>query len=121
MAKYKDYSQIYLSPSFALQYGLSFASIVSVITHTYLFHGKEIWSRFRTNKNQSKDIHMKMMESYKEVPQWWFLVVLLIMIGVGLGSLLPYDMQLPVWAYFMAIAMSAFFLLPIGMISAITV
>jgi hypothetical protein len=121
MAKYKSYSPIYLSTTFALQYGLSFASISAVLVHTWLFHGPEIWSRFRQAKNHPKDIHMRMMESYKEVPQWWFLVMLAIMMGIGLGSTLPYDMQLPAWGYFLAIGMSAFFLLPIGIITAITV
>lgn len=120
MAKYKEYSQIYLTPTFALQYGLSFASIISVISHTWLNHSKEIVSRTKAAKTQPKDIHMRMMDKYKEVPQWWFFVMLVIMMGVGLASLLPYDMQLPAWGYFLAISMSLFFLVPIGMITAMT-
>jgi OPT family oligopeptide transporter len=65
--KYADYSPLFLSTTFALTYGLSFASIISVIVHTYLYHGKELWYRFKAARGQEDDIHMKKMKKYKEV------------------------------------------------------
>jgi hypothetical protein len=121
LVKYKSYSPLFLSTTFALQYGLSFATIIAVIVHVALFHGKEIWMRFRASRSEPKDIHGKLYEAYEEVPQWWFIAMFVIMIGVGLATVLKYDLQLPVWAFFFAIFMAAFFIVPIGMIFAITV
>jgi hypothetical protein len=89
---------------------LSFATIVAVIVHIGLFHGKEIWRRFRDSRSEPKDIHGKLYEKYDEVPLWWFGAMFLAMIGVGLATILKYDLQLPVWAYFLALFMSAFFI-----------
>jgi OPT family oligopeptide transporter len=121
MQKYKEYSPIYLSTTFALQYGLSFASIIAVVAHTGLFHGKEIWARVRQARNESKDVHMKMMQAYPEVPIWWFVGMFIALLAMGLATTLSYPLQLPWWGFFLAIAMSAFFMVPIGMITAITV
>jgi hypothetical protein len=71
VAKYKAYSPIFLSTTFAFQYGLSFATIISVMVHTFLNHRKEIWYRFRASRNQEPDVHMKLMKKYPEAPDWW--------------------------------------------------
>ena len=42
-AKYKAYSPLFLSTTFALSYGLSFAGITATITHTFLYFRKQIW------------------------------------------------------------------------------
>jgi hypothetical protein len=39
-----------MSTLFALSYGLSFAAIAATITHVALFHGKEIYRRFRASQ-----------------------------------------------------------------------
>jgi OPT oligopeptide transporter protein len=121
LQKYKEYSPLFLSTTFALQYGLSFASIIAVLFHVGLFHGKEIWMRFRMSRSEPKDIHGKLYEKYPEVPLWWFAAMLLVMIGLGIVTVLKYDLQLPIWAYFFSLVMAAFFIIPIGMIYAITV
>lgn len=41
--KYKAYSPIYLSTTFTLCYALSFGAIASVLTHTILYHGKDMF------------------------------------------------------------------------------
>jgi OPT family oligopeptide transporter len=71
-AKYKEYSPLFLSTTFALQYGLSFATIISVIVHTGLFHWREIWYRAKAARTQEDDIHMRLMKKYKEAPDWWY-------------------------------------------------
>jgi OPT oligopeptide transporter protein len=69
---YKQYSPIFLSTTFALQYGLSFATIIAVIVHTGLFHWKEIWYRALAARKQEDDVHMRLMKKYKEAPDWWY-------------------------------------------------
>lgn len=76
--KYKKYSPVFLAPTFALNYGLSFAALMASLVHTALYHGSEIWYRFRTARRQEPDIHMKLMAKYREAPDWWYLVLFVI-------------------------------------------
>jgi hypothetical protein len=110
LAKYKDYSPIFLSTTFALQYGLSFAATIALVTHTSLYHGKDIWKRIRNTNSEPRDIHNKLIEKYPEVPLWWFSVLLAIMVAIGFATVLAYDTQLPWWGYVLALAIAAFFL-----------
>ena len=118
--KYKSYSPLFLSTTFGLQYGFSFATITAVIVHTGLFHRKEIWYRAQAARNQEDDIHMKLMKKYKEAPEWWFGVVFLVMFFLGLGVVLGYQTRLTWWAYIVAILIAAVWMVPIGMIQAVT-
>ncbi|QDS77414.1 hypothetical protein FKW77_006407 [Venturia effusa] len=121
LQKYKNYSPIFLSTTFALQYGLSFATIISVVVHTCLFNGKEIWLRARNMNKEPLDCHMRLMkQNYREVPQWWFMGMFAVMIGLGFWTCLGYDTKLTWWGYILAITISAGWMIPIGMIQAIT-
>jgi OPT family small oligopeptide transporter len=120
LEKYKNYSPIFLSPTLALNYGLSFAALTAALVHTGLFHGKEIWYRFKTAQNQEPDIHMKMMKKYPDAPDWWYVALLLSSIALGLGTTLGYDTQMPWWAFFVSIILALVFVIPTGMILAIS-
>jgi hypothetical protein len=72
---YKAYSPLFLSASFAMAYGLSFASITATLTHTYLYYRKQIWTQARRSLSEQPDIHARLMSVYKEVPDWWYLTV----------------------------------------------
>jgi hypothetical protein len=65
LAKYQDYSPLFLSPSLALNYGLSFAALTASFVHIGLFHGKEVWYRFKAARDQEPDVHLKMMKKYE--------------------------------------------------------
>ncbi len=73
VAAYKAYSPLFLSTTFAMSYGLSFASIASLIVYTYLHHSRSIWNQFKNSTNEKPDIHMKLMMKYKEAPTWWYM------------------------------------------------
>lgn len=70
---YREYSPLFISTTFAISYGLSFAAIASLIVYTYLHHGKMIWSQWKNSKNEDDDIHMKLMRKYPEAPTWWYM------------------------------------------------
>lgn len=72
-AAYESYSPLFLSTTFAISYGLSFAAIASLIVYTYLHHGSMIWSQWRNAKVEKDDIHMKLMRKYPEAPTWWYM------------------------------------------------
>lgn len=95
LQKYKEYSPMFLAPTFAMNYGLSFAALTAALVHTWLFHGKEIWHRAKSTREHEPDIHMKLMTKYKETPEWWYLALLVISLGFGLATVLGYPSQMP--------------------------
>jgi hypothetical protein len=72
---YKNYSPLFLSTTFAMSYGLSFAAIASLVVYTALHHGKTIWRQYKSSTNEKPDIHMKLMRKYKEAPTWWYMAL----------------------------------------------
>ena len=73
---YKAYSPLFLSASFAVSYGLSFAAITATLTHTFVYHRKQIYIQSRRSLSEQPDIHARLMSVYKEVPNWWYLMIL---------------------------------------------
>ncbi len=120
LAAYQSYSPLFLSTTFGLTYGLSFASIAAVIVHTALFHSREIYARIKSAKADEEDIHTRMMRKYPEAPGWWYMVILIVMIGMSLATALAYQTHLSWWAFFVALIISFVWAVPIGMIQAIT-
>ncbi|KAJ5459952.1 uncharacterized protein N7458_001504 [Penicillium daleae] len=117
---YKAYSPMFLAPTFAINYGLSFAALTAALVHIILFHRKEIWHRFRAAQNQEPDIHLTLMKKYKEVPEWWYALLFLASVALGLAGILAYDSQLPWWGFFVSVIVAAVFIIPTCMILGIT-
>lgn len=90
---------MYISMSYSLSYGLSFAAVTSIVFYTYLYNGKEIWAKFKDAKHGGEDIHKRLMNSYKEVPDWWYGVLTLVVLGLGIFTCRYWDTQLPVWGF----------------------
>ncbi|KAI1502757.1 OPT oligopeptide transporter protein-domain-containing protein [Biscogniauxia marginata] len=117
---YQTYSPLFISTTFALAYGLSFAAITALIVHTYLYHRKTIWAQYKNSTNEKPDIHMKLMRKYKEAPSWWYTTLFLIVLALSLVSVLMYPTNLTWWAFLLAVGISFVFSLPIGIIQAVT-
>lgn len=94
LQKYKAYSPLFLGTTFALAYGLSFASITSVLVHIYLFHGAQIWEQFKASLEAEDDIHMKLNKAYRQAPDWWYLALGLGMFAIALGVCEGWDTQM---------------------------
>ncbi|KAI1089830.1 OPT family small oligopeptide transporter [Rostrohypoxylon terebratum] len=120
LEKYRNYSPLFLSPALALNYGLSFAALMASLVHVGLFHGKEIWYRYRAARNQEPDIHLKLMKKYDEAPEWWYTVLFLFSLALGLGTVLGYDSQLPWWGFLISIIIAFVFVIPTCMIMAVS-
>ncbi|CAG8512033.1 7682_t:CDS:2 [Ambispora leptoticha] len=118
--KYKSYGQMYLSPYFAFCYAISFASLTALITHVYIYYGKEIWNRLKNSRVEEDDIHHKMMNVYPEVPGWCFAVLTISMTVVAVIFVQVYPTLLPWWGVLLAICIAVVMVLPIGIIQAIS-
>lgn len=44
---YHNYSRVFLPMGYLLSYGVQFASLTALITHTICWHGKDIWTQTR--------------------------------------------------------------------------
>ncbi|KAL4247172.1 oligopeptide OPT transporter family protein [Abortiporus biennis] len=114
VAKYEAYSPLFLSTTFAISYGLSFASITSTLTHTFLYFRKQIWVQSRRSLSEQPDIHARLMSKYPQVPDWWYAVVFLVMFVFGIVSIECWDTQFPVWAFVLALVIGFLYTIPIG-------
>lgn len=45
-AAYKEYSRLFMSITYVLSYGLQFAALTALVTHTFCWHGKDIWRQW---------------------------------------------------------------------------
>ncbi|KAK9269894.1 hypothetical protein L1049_025467 [Liquidambar formosana] len=119
---YGEQGRIHLSMFFALTYGFGFATIASTLTHVALFYGREIYDRYRASSKGKEDIHTRLMKNYKDIPSWWFQVLLVVTISISLALciFLKKDIQMPWWGLIFAAALAFIFTLPISIITATT-
>ncbi|CAB4320276.1 unnamed protein product [Prunus armeniaca] len=120
--KYEEQGRIHLSTFFALTYGFGFATIASTLTHVALFYGREILDRYRASYKEKEDIHTRLMRRYKDIPSWWFYMLLIITVAVSLVlcTVLNDQVQMPWWGLLFAAAMAFVFTLPVSIITATT-
>ncbi|MBA0583825.1 hypothetical protein Gorai_014669, partial [Gossypium raimondii] len=123
VAAYEKEGPLYLSTFFAMTYGVGFAALTATIVHVGLFHGREIWEQSKASFQEKKmDIHTRLMRKYKQVPEWWFVCILLVNIAAIVFACQYYNdqLQLPWWGVLLACGIAIVFTLPIGIITAIT-
>ncbi|KAJ7474035.1 OPT oligopeptide transporter [Mycena latifolia] len=117
---YHNYSPLFISTTFAISYGLSFASITATLMHAFLYFRKQIWVQSRRALHEQPDIHARLMSRYPQVPEWWYLILFLSMFVLGIISIEVWPTQMPVWAFVLALVVAFTYVIPIGMIQAIT-
>lgn len=116
LERYKAYSPLFLScvplvgcawllavtpapsTSFAISYGLSFASITATIVHSILYFWKPIRIHLRRSLREQPDIHAKLMSNYRQVPEWWYAVLFAINFAFACLSVQLWPTHLPIWA-----------------------
>lgn len=109
-----------MSTTFSLAYGLSFAAISSVIVHTIIFYGSEIWIRSKATRGELDDIHTKLMRKYKDAPSWWYFGLLVVMIALSFVTVLVYETRLTWWALVIALLIPLLLTVPIGLVQGTT-
>ncbi|KAI9339921.1 OPT oligopeptide transporter protein-domain-containing protein [Obelidium mucronatum] len=119
---YHEHEPILISTSFAVNYLTSFIVFVSALVHVALWYGKDIWNRFRASLQDldSDDIHAKLMDAYPDVPEWWYMALLVITLGGGIAVCQFGGFDLPWWGVLVAVILALVSMLPIGIIQAIS-
>ncbi|CAG8951745.1 hypothetical protein HYFRA_00005547 [Hymenoscyphus fraxineus] len=62
---YHNYSRVYLPITYVLSYGLQFAALASLLTHTACWHGSDIWKQWKTSL---KEVDGLSKTSYQPLP-----------------------------------------------------
>jgi len=120
-AKYEQYSPMFFPITIAFTYGTIFAMYPASLVHTFLWYRKDIVRRFRSSSLKDEDdIHSRLMTKYPEVPHWWFFVLGVVSLVLSIIGIEMCHTGLPVWAFFIAIVFSMIFVIPFGMLQAIT-
>jgi OPT family oligopeptide transporter len=88
--------------------------------HAFLYFRKQIMVQSRRAMHEQPDIHARLMARYPQVPEWWYMVIFLSMFAIGIVSIEVWPTQMPVWAFVLALIISFTYVIPIGMIQAIT-
>ncbi|RDW65607.1 putative isp4 protein-1 [Coleophoma crateriformis] len=114
---YEAYSPIFMPATFAMGYGISFAVMSCLPVHVYLYHFDDI-KQALTNKNR-KDIHARLMSNYKDLPWWVYPGMTVIIIVLAIIVQEVWHTGMPVWGVFLAFAMAAFYVIPVGTVFAV--
>ncbi|KAJ3868065.1 small oligopeptide transporter [Lentinula novae-zelandiae] len=112
--KYDEYSPLYLS------FGSYPSHFTATLSHSFLFFRKQIWVHARRSISEQRDIHSRLMSQYPPVPEWWYLIIFIVSFLLGVLSIELWPTQMPVWAFFLALIIAFTYVIPVGMIQAIT-
>lgn len=80
---YSAYSPLFISTTFAMSYGLSFAAIASLVVYTWLNSREHIMRQWRASTQEKPDVHMKMMRRYPEAPSAWYMGLFAVVSGAA--------------------------------------
>ncbi|KAF4454414.1 hypothetical protein F53441_3040 [Fusarium austroafricanum] len=127
--KYQAYSQVYIAASSVTYYIYFFAVYSAVISYAALYHWNDIklgfmslWQSFKKHSkvDEFKDVHTKLMDQYKEVPEWWYIILNIVGIAFGVASVAAWPTNTSVGTVFFGLALAILFTIPTGIIFATT-
>lgn len=130
-AKYAKYGPPFYTAANLVVYGAFFAIYpfsfiyVTLTDFGHIKHSiKGLWQSLKDFKKSSydgfDDAFTNSMRHYKEVPEWAFLIVLLISIIFSILCVKIYPTETPVWGIFFALGINFVFLIPLTIIYSIT-
>ncbi|KAK6199216.1 OPT oligopeptide transporter protein-domain-containing protein [Scheffersomyces amazonensis] len=123
-AKYQEYGPPFYSAANLVLYGAFFALYPFAVVYECTLNYKSMWKAlkglsvgFKSYKKSTfegfNDPHTTMMKAYKEVPDWAFLVILVISLVLAIICVEIYPAETPVWGLFFALGINLVFLIPI--------
>lgn len=89
-----------------------------MLSHVFLWHRKEIYQALRYPNHE--DIHNRLMRAYPAVPKRWYMTLLTVSLSSAILLVIFSPLQLPVWGLLLAVLMGIVFLIPIGIIKAVS-
>ncbi|CAF1329124.1 unnamed protein product [Didymodactylos carnosus] len=117
---YEVYGPIRVTPILFVNFCICFTAITSLIIHTVLYHGKYIKEQFFMSLDEAvNDVHGKLMSKFKEVPEYWYSILLIICV-FGSVIVCHFGQLMPWYNLLLLLIINFLFLLPSGIIKSIT-
>ncbi|KAF9185427.1 hypothetical protein BGZ50_003070 [Haplosporangium sp. Z 11] len=116
---YNKYGPPRVSTFYFLAFLLSFAAVSSTIVHAILYHGKDIFAKFKSSVMEREDVHMRLMRAYPEVPDLWYQGLFVITVVLSFITCVHYD-YMPWWALIFALFIGITTFVPIALVKAVT-
>ncbi|CAO3563908.1 unnamed protein product [Mortierella alpina] len=116
---YVAYGPLRMTAFFAMAYGVGFAGLTATLMHVFLYNGREILDRWRSANAEDEDIHSRLMRFYPEVPDWWYGLLFAVALTLSFITCCVWD-YMPWWALILALGLALFFVLPVGIVQAVT-
>ena len=123
---YDYFAPIYLGDMFVLTYLAQFLTLSSMISSVLLWNGKTIFKQIKEAIKQTDssfdklDIHNKLMAAYEEIPEWQYLAFLLVNVVFFCIVTQVTPFSLPIWCTFFGVGICLLFILPQGIITAVS-
>ncbi|TDL22398.1 glutathione transporter [Rickenella mellea] len=117
---YKSYSPLFLPVTMVVRYMADFAGLAAILVHTCLWHRHDILRHLRSPMKDRTDVHSRLMSSYLEVPEWWYAILESLAFILAAITVKVYDTQLPVLGLILALTIGFVFVIPGGIMLAIT-
>lgn len=130
LEKYQAYSPPFYSAGYVLTIGTNFAFYPVYFLYIMVNQWKTIGRAYvdfykglrhgKGNYEDAIDVHNREMAKYKEVPDWWFLVIFVGAIVLSVIWTRIYPVDVPVWLIFLTIGINLVFAVPLSFLSATT-
>jgi len=120
LSNYEAYSALYLPGPYAMAYLLAFTAATALLVHTALYHSRRIYNGIKRVQIEEEDVHAKLMRSYPEVPDTWYLSIFLVFFTMAIVTVAVWRMDIPVWALALSVLIPVLYLIPCGFIFAVT-
>lgn len=93
---------------------------MAIMTHTLLFSRQHLKAGWQGLQSKHEDIHTRHAKNYRDVPQWWYQLLFVLVAGLAFFTVEYYDTGLPWWGLILAFLVSAINFLPQGLLEAFT-
>jgi hypothetical protein len=119
---YDEHKPIYLTTYFAVEYTASFIVFTAALSHVVLWYGRDIWLRYKSSMKDldGNDLHAKLMDVYPEVPDSWYISLLVFNVILGIVCCQWGGFDLPWWGVILSLILAIISILPLGIIQAIS-
>jgi len=131
--KYAAYSPPFLGAGNVVIYMFFFGIYTSTLTYALLYHRREIvtgfkgiWNSMRkkgptlNDETHDLDVHTRLMKAYREVPEWWYMICLVLAIVCGISGIAGWETHTSPGVIFYGLALCIVFVIPVGIIKAMT-
>ncbi|ORX39551.1 OPT oligopeptide transporter protein-domain-containing protein [Kockovaella imperatae] len=127
---YQDYSQPWFSAGYIVYNIFAFAQYTACFTYVWMFHSSTIKTGLKgiyrnvfkkgQEEELEEDVHFRLMQAYRDAPDWWYVVLLIVPFFFGIAAVAAYPTHASVGALFYGILIPVVFIIPIGVIQAVT-